>query len=77
MEHLETARLLLRPFVESDYPLILKISSDPDTVKYLFFLPWVHPVSSKRYPSRFESRVGFFASTRDECLSPRVRLTAG
>src|SRR5574340_1075989 len=27
-----------------------------------------------RYPSRFESRAGFFASTRDECLSPRVRL---
>src|SRR5574341_1304736 len=26
------------------------------------------------YPSRFESRAGFFASTRDECLSPRVRL---
>src|SRR5574338_565695 len=37
-------------------------------------LPLVHPVSSKRYPSRFESRAGFFASTRDECLSPRVRL---
>ena len=31
-------------------------------------------MSSKRYPSRFESRGGFFASTRDECLSPRVRL---
>src|SRR5574337_1147977 len=31
-------------------------------------------VSSKRYPSRLESRAGFFASTRDECLSPRVRL---
>ena len=31
-------------------------------------------MSSKRYPSRFESRAGFFASTRDECLSPRVRL---
>ena len=37
-------------------------------------LPLVHPVSSKRYPSRLESRAGFFASTRDECLSPRVRL---
>ena len=24
--------------------------------------------------SRFESRAGFFASTRDECLSPQVRL---
>src|SRR5574337_646286 len=34
----------------------------------------VHPVGSKRYPSRLESRAGFFASTRDECLSPRVRL---
>ena len=31
-------------------------------------------MSSKRYPSRFESRAGFFASTRDECLSARVRL---
>ena len=31
-------------------------------------------MSSKRYPSRLESRAGFFASTRDECLSPRVRL---
>ena len=30
-----------------------------------------YPVSSKGYPSRFESRAGFFASTRDECLSPR------
>ena len=29
---------------------------------------------SQRYPSRLESRAGFFASTRDECLSPRVRL---
>ena len=28
----------------------------------------------KRYPSRIESRAGFFASTREECLSPRVRL---
>ena len=31
-------------------------------------------MSSKRYPSRLESRAGFFASTRDECLPPRVRL---
>ena len=31
-------------------------------------------MSSKRYPSRIESRAGFFASTRDECLSPRVRI---
>src|SRR5574341_206841 len=29
---------------------------------------------ASRSPSRFESRAGFFASTRDECLSPRVRL---
>ena len=41
MKHLETARLILRPFEEQDYPLILKISSDPDTVKYLFH--WGHP----------------------------------
>src|SRR5574338_892193 len=32
------------------------------------------PVSSQRYPSRLESRAGFLASTREECLSPRVRL---
>ena len=31
-------------------------------------------MSSKRYPSRLESRAGFFASTRDECLFPRVPL---
>ena len=31
-------------------------------------------MSSQRYPSRLESRAGFFASTREECLSPRVRL---
>src|SRR5574341_667429 len=37
-------------------------------------LPLVHPVSSKRYPSRLESRAGFFASTRDGCLCARVRL---
>lgn len=41
MKHLETARLYLRPFEEGDYPLILKISSDPDTVKYLYH--WGHP----------------------------------
>lgn len=34
---METPRLLLRPFEEGDEPLILKISSDPDTVKYLYF----------------------------------------
>ena len=38
------------------------------------WLPLVHPVSSKRYPSRLDSRAGFFASSRDECLSPRVCL---
>ena len=27
-------------------------------------------MSSQRYPSRLESRAGFFASTREECLSP-------
>lgn len=41
MKHLETARLLLRPFEAGDYPLILKISSDPDTVKYLYY--WGRP----------------------------------
>ena len=32
------------------------------------------PFKSDINPSRFESRAGFFASTRDECLSPRVCL---
>lgn len=41
MQHLETARLILRPFVENDYPLILSIASDPDTVKYLYH--WGRP----------------------------------
>src|SRR5574340_478555 len=31
-------------------------------------------ICSKRYPSRLESRAGFFASTRDGGLSPRVCL---
>lgn len=34
---LETERLRLRPFSEADRPLILRIASDPDTTKYLFF----------------------------------------
>lgn len=37
MTTLETDRLLLRPFEEKDYDLILSIASDPDTVKYLYF----------------------------------------
>jgi len=40
-KHLETDRLILRPFEDRDYPLILKISSDPETVKYLYH--WGHP----------------------------------
>lgn len=34
---LETERLRLRPFEETDHPLALRIASDPDTTKYLFF----------------------------------------
>lgn len=34
---IETERLLLRPFTEEDYPLILRISGDPGTVKYLYY----------------------------------------
>ena len=41
MNRLETERLILRPFEDADYPLILKIASDPDTVKYLYH--WGHP----------------------------------
>ncbi len=35
--HLETKRLLLRPFTEADYPLVLRISSDPETTRYLYY----------------------------------------
>ena len=41
MRNLETSRLLLRPFTWEDYPLIYGISSDPDTVKYLYY--WGRP----------------------------------
>jgi len=34
---LETERLTLRPFTETDYPLILRISSDPKTTEYLYY----------------------------------------
>ena len=34
---LETERLRLRPFTEADRSLVLRIASDPDTTKYLFF----------------------------------------
>ena len=36
-EQIETERLLLRPFTETDFDVVLGISSDPDTVKYLYF----------------------------------------
>jgi RimJ/RimL family protein N-acetyltransferase len=34
---LETERMALRPFTEADYPLILRISSDPATTEYLYY----------------------------------------
>lgn len=34
---LQTKRLLLRPFEERNYSLILRISSDPQTTKYLYY----------------------------------------
>ena len=34
---LETERLLLRSFTKADYPLILRISSDPITTEYLYY----------------------------------------
>ncbi|MBQ9264218.1 MAG: GNAT family N-acetyltransferase [Clostridia bacterium] len=37
MHTIETERLLLRPFEEKDYGTILSISSDPESVKYLYF----------------------------------------
>ena len=36
-DHLETERLILRPFTETDYPLILRISSNPKTTEYLYY----------------------------------------
>lgn len=41
MKRLETQRLRLRPFEEGDFPLILGISSDPETVKHLYY--WGRP----------------------------------
>ena len=37
MRLLETERLRLRPFEEADHPLALRIASDPDVTKYLYF----------------------------------------
>ena len=37
LKQLITPRLLLRPFEEGDYPLILKIAADPDTTRYLYY----------------------------------------
>lgn len=34
---LETARLYLRPIEEGDYPLLLRVASDPGTTRYLYF----------------------------------------
>lgn len=36
-EIIRTPRLILRPFEERDYPALLRIASDPGTVKYLYF----------------------------------------
>ena len=37
LSKIETERLLLRPFTEEDHPLVLRISSDPETTQYLYF----------------------------------------
>ena len=50
--NLETDRLLLRPFEESDYPLILRVSSDPDTTKYLYYwarIGWTPETDARRF----------------------------
>ena len=52
MASLETERLILRPFTEADYPLILKISSDPDTTKYLYYwgrIGWTPEADARRF----------------------------
>jgi RimJ/RimL family protein N-acetyltransferase len=50
--NLETDRLFLRPFAESDYPLILRISSDPDTIRYLYYwgrIGWTPETDARRF----------------------------
>ena len=37
LTRLETRRLILRPFTAEDHPMILRIASDPDTVRYMYF----------------------------------------
>lgn len=46
MKNLETDRLILRPFTAEDDAVIMKIASDPDTVKYLYF--WGRPGKTPR-----------------------------
>ncbi|MBO2516936.1 MAG: hypothetical protein CW338_06645 [Clostridiales bacterium] len=47
MNHqIETERLILRPFTAEDDAVIMRISSDPETVKYLFF--WGRPGKTPR-----------------------------
>ena len=66
--HLETERLLLRPFCQEDDALILRISSDPGTVKYLY--RWGLPGSTPQ--SDMEGFLGYALGEWDQ--SPvRVR----
>ena len=37
LSRLETERLILRPVARADYPMVLRISSDPSTTEYLYF----------------------------------------
>ena len=49
---LETDRLILRPFKESDYSLILRVSSDPGTTKYLYYwgrIGWTPEADARRF----------------------------
>lgn len=41
LTRLETERLTLRPFEEGDFPLLLRLAQDADTVRYLY--SWGHP----------------------------------
>ena len=52
LKTLETARLSLRPFTEADYPLILRISSDPNTTRYLYYwgrVGWTPEADARRF----------------------------
>ena len=64
-------------YLSEGWGIILENPDEPDILTGVLIRGALEETDfedTKRYPSRLESRAGFFASTRDECLSPRVRL---